>query len=165
VSDVRVIACGNPEAGDDAAGLAAVRLAGDALERVKGVDVLQAGTALRVLDLLPGAEAVVVVDAVRSAGTRRPGELVRVEGEELPAGIGSSAMSSHGFDLADALAVAALTGYAPRIVFLGVEAADVEQGHPMSAQVAEAVPRLAELIEAEVEFLLQGQPEPGKSRL
>ena len=66
---VRVIGCGNPEAGDDAVGLLAVRAARASLP--SSIDVVEAGLALRVLDLLDGVDAVVVVDAVRAPEGRR----------------------------------------------------------------------------------------------
>src|SRR5438094_640107 len=67
---VRVIGCGNPGAGDDDAGLAAVRLAREALERVPDVDVVLAGTAVGGLDLIPGARAVEVGGVVQGVGFR-----------------------------------------------------------------------------------------------
>ena len=62
---VRVIACGTPDAGDDAAGLAAVRAVGRELAAIPGVEVVESASPLDVVHLLEGADAVVVVDAVR----------------------------------------------------------------------------------------------------
>lgn len=153
---VRVIACGNPDAGDDAAGLLAVREARAALEALPGVEVVEAGLGLRILDLLDGVDAVVVVDAVRSpSGDRPAGALVRaVAGPEgLPAGVGSS-LSSHGFGLGEAVGLAAALGRAPRVVFLGVEAADVGAGRPLSGPVAVAFPELVRLVVSEAAGLV-----------
>lgn len=154
---VRVIGCGNPDAGDDAAGLLAVRQARRALEALRGVDVIEAGPGLRILDLLDDVDAVIVVDAVRSSDrSRPPGEIVRVEAgpDGLPADIGSS-LSSHGFGLGEAIGLATAIGRAPRIVFFGVEVAEIEAGQPLSAAVAGALPNLVRSIVTVAEALTE----------
>ncbi len=156
VGVVRVIACGNPDAGDDAAGLLAVRAALPRLEAIIGVEVVEAGAAFRVADLLEGADAVVVVDAVREpTGARPPGEIVRAEAgpDGLSAGGLRSSLSSHGLGLAEAVGLAAALSAAPRVVFLGVEAAQVGMGMPVSPPVAAALPVLAGLIVREASVL------------
>jgi hydrogenase maturation protease len=154
---VRVIGCGNPDAGDDAAGLLAVRRVRAELERMAGVDVVEAGPGLRLLDLLEGPDAVVVVDAVRSRhGGRRPGEVVRAEaGPNGLAAVGASSVSSHGFGVAEVLGLAGAMGRVPRLVFLGVEAGDVAAGHPVSEPVAKSLAELAGLVTAEVARLVE----------
>lgn len=147
---VRVVGVGNPEAGDDAVGLLAVRAARPELEAL-GVEVVETGAGLHVVDLLAGADLVVIVDAVREpSGARTPGTIVRAEAgpEGLPAELGSS-LSSHGFGVAEAVGLAAALGGAPRVVVLGVEAADVTAGHGPSPLVRDALPRLATLIVGE----------------
>jgi hydrogenase maturation protease len=152
VDRVRVIGCGNPDAGDDAVGLLAVREARGSLPR--GVDVVEAGLALRILDLLDGVDAVVVVDAVRGSFDRKPGALIRAEGgpDGLPAEIRSS-VSSHGLGIPEAVALAGEVMPLPAVVFLGLEASDLEIGHALSPAVRAALPGLVEAIVAEVEEL------------
>jgi hydrogenase maturation protease len=154
---VRVIGCGNPDAGDDAVGLLAVREAREALEAIPGVEVVEAGTGLHVLDLLDDVDAVLVVDAVRSPSrSRPPGEIVRLEAgpDGLPTDVGSS-LSSHGFGLGEALGLAATIGRAPRVVFLGAEAAEVQAGQPLSAAVSASLPDLVRRIVTEVLLLAE----------
>ena len=130
---VRVIGCGNPEAGDDAAGLVAVRAARARLP----ADV-------QVVD----ADAVVIVDAVRAhSGARVAGTLVRAVGDPdgLPAEL-HGAISSHGIGLAEAVGLAAALGPLPLVVFLGLEADDLTAGHGLSPAVAEALPALVDAI-------------------
>jgi hydrogenase maturation protease len=154
---IRVIGCGNPEAGDDAAGLLSVRAARAALEAMPNVEVVEAGSGLNVVHLLEDVDAVVVVDAVRSpGGDRTPGEIVRAEAgpDGLPAAIGSS-LSSHGLGLAEAVGLAVALGEAPRVVFLGIEAAEVAAGQPLSAAVSAALPELVERLVGEAERLME----------
>ncbi|MBI3647809.1 MAG: hydrogenase maturation protease [Actinobacteria bacterium] len=146
---VRVIGCGNLGAGDDAVGLIVARRV---RERLGGkADVVEAGTAFRVVDLVRASRAAVVVDAVRTAGGgRRPGAVVRAEPgpDGLLAEIRGS-LSSHGLGLAEALGLAAALGPVPKVVFLGVEAGDVTAGHPLSPPVEAAVDELVERVVAE----------------
>lgn len=152
---VRVIGCGTPDAGDDAVGLLAVRACREALVMLGDVDVRELASPLDAVHLLEGADAVVVVDAIRApTGGREPGELVRAEGgpDGLPAELRSS-LSSHGLGLAEAMGLAAALGRPPRIVFVGVEAGDVTAGRPLSPAVAGALPRLVDLVMDEVAHL------------
>ncbi len=152
---VRVIGCGNLDAGDDAAGLLAVREARPRLEEIPGVEVVESGAALNVVHLLDDLSAALVVDAVRTpGGGRDPGEIVRAEAgpEGLPAELRTS-LSSHGLGLAEAIGIAAALERAPRVVFLGVEALDATAGHPLSPAVAAAVPELVEQVVREATLL------------
>ena len=151
---VRVIGVGNPEAGDDAVGLEVVRSARSELEAL-GAEVVETGAGLHVLDLLRGVDAVVIVDAVRAPhGGRPPGTIVRAETGPggLPAEVGSS-LSSHGFGVAEAVGLAAALDDAPRVVFLGVEVADVAAGHELSEPVASSVPELSARVVDEVRLI------------
>ena len=151
---VRLIGCGNPDAGDDGAGLEVVRRLGGRLP--SGVDVVEAGPATRVLDLLDDVDVVIVVDAVRSTGGRRPpGTLIRAEADEtgLPASI-RGALSSHGFGLADAVGLAAAVGPVPHLVFHGVEIADATAGAGLSPAVELALPALTDAVAADVDRAL-----------
>jgi hydrogenase maturation protease len=152
---VRVIGCGNRDAGDDAAGLLAVAEARAKLAGTPGVEVVEAGPGLHVLDLIEGVGTVVVVDAVRTkGGARSPGTIVRVQaGEPFPPAL-SSALSSHEFGLAETIGLAAELGRVANVAFLGVEVGDVRAGAPLSEPVAAAVPALTEMVVSEVARVL-----------
>jgi hydrogenase maturation protease len=152
---VRVIACGNPDAGDDAAGILAVAAARDELDAVPGVEVVAQASPLDVVHLLEGADAVVVVDAIRTpSGARAPGTTVRAEAgpDGLPAEIRSS-LSSHGLGLAEAFGLASAIGEVPSVVVLGVEAETSAPGAGRSADVERALPLLASMIVREARTL------------
>jgi hydrogenase maturation protease len=154
---VRVIGCGNADAGDDAAGILAVAEARIALEAVPGVEVVPHASPLEIVHLLEGADAVVVVDAVRtSGGGRVPGTPVRAEAGPggLPAEIRSS-LSSHGLGVAEAVGLAAAIGSAPRIVVLGIEAEEAAPGAGLSRAVRRGVSVLAEMILHEATVLAE----------
>jgi hydrogenase maturation protease len=152
---VRVIGCGNPDAGDDAAGILALAEARAALEAIPGVEVVPRASPLEVVHLLDGADAIVVVDAIRTpAAGRAGGTLVRAEAGPtgLPAEIHSS-LSSHGLGIAEAVGLAAAIGPSPRVVVIGVEAEETAAGRPLSQAVEAALPRLGRMIVAEARAL------------
>jgi len=151
---VRVVGCGNDEAGDDAVGLAAVRMARASLDRLPGVEVVEAGPGLRVLDLLEGPRTVIVVDGVRTRGEDPPpGSMVRIT---LPDGGSTTRFlaSSHGFGIRETVGLAAALGLRSDVVVLGVEVEAVGTGEPLSPRVREALPGLVGAIVAEAENAL-----------
>jgi hydrogenase maturation protease len=149
-----VIGCGNADAGDDAVGLMAVRAVRPTLAALSGVEVAEAVTGLHVLELLDGADSAIVVDAVRGPEGIRPGTPVRLEigSRGLPSPL-STALSSHGYGLAEAFALAGTLGRLPPTVFLGLHVAGVDAGRPLSPQLARAMPRLVALIQSEIRRL------------
>jgi hydrogenase maturation protease len=156
-----VIGCGNPDAGDDAVGLLAVRGARARLGSLRDVEVVEAST-IDLVHLLEDVEGVVVVDAVREpSGLREPGTIVRAEAG--PAGLPTdlrSSLSSHGLGVGEAVGLAVALGQRPQVIFLGVEAGDVTMGHGPSARVAGALPELVDRIVEETRRLTRGQSRP-----
>jgi hydrogenase maturation protease len=118
---IRVIGVGSPH-GDDAVGLHVLGALGLA---PPGGDVELVPCPRPDLDLveaLGGAEAVVLVDAVRSGGP------IGAVSEPAPDALaGARPVSSHGFGVAEALALARALGRAPaRLAVVGVEAGTLE---------------------------------------
>jgi hydrogenase maturation protease len=155
MTTVRVIGCGNPDAGDDAAGIVAIERARDTLGTIPGVEVLPLISPIDVVHHLDGADAVVVVDAIRTPrGARPPGTLIRaVAGPDgLQDEIGSS-LSSHGFGVVEAFGLASAIGPLPEVVVVGVEAEQTAPGRPMSVAVRAALPHLTEAVVREARSL------------
>ena len=145
---VVVVGCGNPDAGDDVVGILAVREARARLEAIPGVRVIEGAIGPDLSDVLAESDAAVLVDAIRTSGVGRdPGTLVRVEAgpDGLPVETGVP-LSSHGFGVAEAVGLAAALGRSPPVVFLGIEAADVTVGQPLSAVVRERFPELVRVV-------------------
>jgi hydrogenase maturation protease len=163
VRRVLVVGCGNPDAGDDAVGIVAVRAARERLETLPGVRVVEGAIGPDLTDLLADTDAAVLVDAVRTPGARRePGTLVRVEAgpDGSLADLGPP-LSSHGFGIAEAVALAAALGHAPRVVVVGLEAADVTVGRPLSQSAQAMLPELVRTVLAEAARLSEGDRAPG----
>lgn len=145
---VLVTGIGNPDRGDDGVGAAVVRaLAGRLPPRVR----LQTrrGDLLSLIDDCAGVDHLICVDAAAPAG--RPGHVHRFDlaTQALPRDL--SFMSSHALGLPEAIELARTLGLAPpEIVVYAVEGRGFDDGAPLSAEVAAAVPVLAEHIAAEL---------------
>jgi len=143
---VLVIGVGNPERGDDGAGIATVRrLRGRVEPAVRLLEL--PSNVLRVIDGWVGADAVVLVDAMSSGAA--PGTIRRFDATAgpLPAPAFSGG-STHGFGVAEAVELARSLGRLPgRLVVYGIEGARFGPERGLSAPVAAAVREVAASLE------------------
>ena len=144
----RVIGVGNPDRGDDGAGVAVARRLRD-LAR-PGVEVLESGgDALSVLGAVRGAGRVILVDAIRSGAA--PGSVRRIGGDADLLSSALRAGSSHDLGPAEALGLARALGELPeRVEVIGIEGADFAPGAGLSPEVERAVDEVARQIRLEV---------------
>jgi hydrogenase maturation protease len=137
---IRVIGMGAEDRGDDAAGLLVARLLRTAAP--PGVQVHESsGDAGGLLELVEGADRLVLVDAARGGGA--PGT---VECVPLTAALRSPVHSTHGLGLAEALGVATQLGILPPLVRMYVVYGRSFDPGPVTAEVAAGVGAAADLI-------------------
>jgi hydrogenase maturation protease len=138
-----VIGVGNPDRGDDAAGLAAARHVRAAAPA--GVTVIELdGDQLALLDAWQGAADVYVVDATCSGA--EPGTVRRFDASH-PLGKGFSRRGTHLLGLADVIELArALRRLPARLRGFGIEGAAYELGAPLSQEAELAARAVAEQI-------------------
>lgn len=153
-----VIGLGSPDRGDDAVGPEVARRVA-ALD-LPGVAVVEHEDPTGLIDLWGSAELVVVVDAVVSGVA--PGSLVVVEAGEDAGPVADQAWArtgrggTHAFGLAAAVELGrALHHLPPRLVLVGVEAAQFDHGTPLCAPVAAA---LDAVVGAVVELVAPAEP-------
>lgn len=111
------------------------------------VTILDGGTlGLDLLPWLDGVERLLLIDAVTLG--RAPGEIVRLEGDEVPVALDIK-ISPHQIGVQDLLAAARLMGSEPpHVVLWGMEPECLNPGTDFSPRVKEALPRLqAEVLE------------------
>lgn len=147
--DRLVIGIGNPDRGDDGVGHVVARIIG-------GVE--HNGEATSLLAMLEGADSVWLIDAAESGAP--PGTIHRIDcttGTALP----RRTVSSHGFGVAEAIALARALNMLPQhcIVF-AIEAAQFEHRAALSPAVEQAAYEVAEWVLAE----LATQPPPSTRR-
>jgi hydrogenase maturation protease len=143
---VLVIGIGHPDRGDDAVGLLVARRL--AASNSMPIEVRESGgDLLTIVDDWAGAGAVILVDAV--VGTGAPGAVCVIDliAETAP---GEHNVSSHGFGLAEAVALARALGTLPKALHLvGIEGAAFTVGTTPSAAVQAAIPTASAAVRAE----------------
>lgn len=146
VVQTRVIGIGQPAAGDDHVGIAVAR-ALRAQTIPAGVELHEITDVARLVDLFEGIQRAILIDAVVS--DNRPGNIQCLTLEDLESDP-VTPLSSHGMSVTDAIGLAhTLSAAATRcdIHIIGITIKPPSRyAHAMSAPVAAAVPRAADLI-------------------
>lgn len=148
----RVIGLGQIAAGDDAVGLAV-------LDRIRelgppdGTELVAAGDATALVELLQTERRVIVVDAV--VGHPRVGEVLELPEKELADGLGGHRpLSTHGVSLQQAVALARMTACSDLTSDIVLVAIAIAAPHRcttgLSAEVRAAVPVAARLVLARI---------------
>jgi hydrogenase maturation protease len=139
---IAVIGIGNVLMGDDAVGPHVVRTLEAEHELPADVEVIDAGTpGLDLAAYVAGADAVVIVDAVKARGT--PGEIRLYDKAAILAKPPPTSTSPHEPSLRASLHTAEFAGQAPReVTLVGVVPGAVLDGVGLSPEVRAAVPRV-----------------------
>ena len=139
-----IIACGNRDRGDDAAGV----LVAEGLRQL-GIDVqIRSGEPAGLIESWCGVDDVIVVDAVM---TGAPAGSVTFWDEQYPPASSSATPSTHGLGLAEAIELSRVLGCLPiKLRVYGIEGRYFEVGVEVSHEVKNAVERVVRSIDAEV---------------
>lgn len=134
---MRIIGCGNPDRGDDAAGLLVARRL-----RELGFDAREeSGEGLALIESWEGSEDVILIDAVMTG--RPPGAVTVWDGGDAPLPAPQRG-SSHAFGVAEGVHLARALGRMPRrLRIYGIEGRRFEIGSTPSQEVIEAAMKLA----------------------
>lgn len=140
-----VIGCGHPDCGDDAAGVLVARRL-----RALGLEAAEAsGEATELMSLWEGRQDVLLVDAMMSGAS--PGSVVVLDADEAPLDRAGLRCSTHGFGVAEALALGRALGALPhRLRICGIEGRRFAPGEPPSAEVLAAVTTVVQMILEEI---------------
>jgi hydrogenase maturation protease len=140
---VLVVGIGNPDRGDDGVGAEVARLV-DA-RRLAGVHVVHYREPVQLLDERLDADIVVVVDAITSGAAAGTIIVRDVNDDPLPdwGGIGGT----HTMGLGAIVALAGALGrLPPRLILIGVEAAEFESGAALSTPVRASTARAVDTV-------------------
>jgi len=143
-----VLGVGNPFRRDDGVGPAVIaRLQSD--ERLKGVDVLDGGIdGLALMDYMQGYQKVLIVDAVNMGAN--PGEFRLFSPQEATLSITADALSTHGFGVAEVIALMDKLDIQVDMRILGIQAKDVTFGEGFSPEISARLDDILELVRKEV---------------
>jgi hydrogenase maturation protease len=134
-----IIGLGNPDRGDDAAGILVARRL-----RECGIDAVEhTSTTLDLLDVWAASDRVIVADAVISRAAA--GSIQVWDPWKLPLENAIFRASTHEFSLADTIELARALNRLPTWMRIyGIEAARLEAGAQPSPEIVSAVERVAE---------------------
>lgn len=146
---IRIIGLGNTFGGDDAVGvLAARRLSGLVAGQAEVVEAEMTG--LDLLDLMQGADTVVLIDAARTG--QPAGTIHRLDASTTPIAAPLFAHSTHALNAVEALELARVLGRLPgRVLVYGIEVEELGAGRPLSQAVEAALEQVVRQVLADVE--------------
>jgi hydrogenase maturation protease len=140
-----ILGVGNPFRRDDGIGPAVIQALQDA-GKLQNVDLLDGGTdGFNLLDDIKGYDEVLVVDAVDMGMS--PGSIRLFSPAEAKMTIQADALSTHGFGLAEVIALMETLDINTELTLLGVQVKDIAFGEEMSPEVSEKIPELLKRIE------------------
>lgn len=145
---VLIIGVGNPDRGDDVAGLAVARaLTSHVPSNVTIRESSGDGAAL--LSDWQGFDVVILIDATPPAG--RAGCIRRFDAGEQPLPANFFTDSTHAFGVAQGVEMARALGMLPpKLIIYGVEGRDFAIGTPMSGEISDAIPQVTAMILAQL---------------
>jgi hydrogenase maturation protease len=162
LAPIRIIGIGNGLRGDDAVGLVVARRLRDLVG--PPVQVMEAeGPSLDLLDLMEGAEKVVLIDAASGSGPE--GLIHRFEATAGPIGREIFPTSTHAIGLAEAIEIGRALGRLPAVMLVyGIEICVATIGSSLSPAVSAAVEgvilRILREVDTECDSLARKQGEP-----
>jgi hydrogenase maturation protease len=144
-----VLGIGNPYRRDDGIGPAVIsRLKTE--NSLEGIDLLDGGTdGLSLIDYIEGYEKVLVVDAVDM--DTEPGEVRAFLPEEAKLTIKTDTLSTHGFGLAEVIALMEQLEMNTDMRIIGIQAKDVSFGERMSPEVSSKIEEILKLVKRGIE--------------
>jgi hydrogenase maturation protease len=148
--DVKIFAVGNPLYGDDGIGKAVLDRIGES-DLFPGAQLIDVGTdALALIDHFADDEFHVIIDAAKMG--EAPGSVVSFTPDQARLKITWDHLSLHGFGLAETFNMARGIGRLPaRLKVVGVEPESINIDEGLSAEVTAAIPRVVDIIRAEVQ--------------
>ena len=145
---ILVLGIGNPFRRDDGIGPAVIHhlQLENNLERV---DLLDGGIdGLSLINYMKGYEKVLVVDAVDMGMT--PGDVQVFSPSEAKLTIKADTLSTHGFGLAELIALMEKLEMKTDLCIIGIQAKDVRFGEGMSPEVSSKIEKVLKLVKEQV---------------
>jgi hydrogenase maturation protease len=141
---IRVIVCGNPLMGNDAAGLSVMSLL---QERYPEIEVVDGGNGgLGLITLMEGYDRIVIVDATSGMGEIGKVHVFR----EIPDS-GIPSLSLHELGVREVLALARTLGIAPEVIIVGIEGGQMPGfSGEMDPAVRAVIPEACRIVAEEV---------------
>jgi len=117
------------------------------------VQVVEGGTdGFGLVNFITQADRMILIDAVKGGG--QPGSIYRFEIEDCPPYPDLFKTSVHQISILEVINLSSLIGSTPHTTIIGVEPACLEMGMQLSPHVEAKIPKVIQMIQAEVEASL-----------
>jgi hydrogenase maturation protease len=114
------------------------------------VQVVEGGTdGFGLVNVIVQADRLILVDAVKGGG--QPGSIYRFEIEDCPPYPDFFKTSVHQISILEVINLSSLVGSTPRTTIIGIEPVCLEMGMELSPSIEQKIPRVIQMIQAEVE--------------
>jgi hydrogenase maturation protease len=150
IGRLTVIGVGNPDRGDDAAGLDVVRALEGRLPH--DVDIVENhGSLNELMTAMEQTDCAILIDATQSGA--EPGTIHEFDAANETLPIGYFRCSTHAFGVAEAIELSRTLGNLPRMLLVfGIEGRDFSPGARLSGGIREAVEKTSSLVVDQIEF-------------
>jgi hydrogenase maturation protease len=146
---VTILGIGNELMSDEGIGVFAAKEL-QALELPAGVDVVEGGTdGFGLINIITDTDYLIVIDSLKGGG--EPGTIYKFDVKEAPSCPGIFKTSIHQVGILEVLNLSELIGNTPETIVFGVEPKTISMGMTISPELKNKVPRLLELVMAEVD--------------
>ncbi len=149
---ISVVGVGNLLMRDDGVGVHVIRY----LEEQgvpEGVELIDGGThSYDLLDIFAEADIIIAVDAIQAGA--EPGTLYRAPLDEMGFETNDRAASLHDLNFVEAVQMLRLMGHDPQFIVFGIQPKEMYLDLELSPEVAAKVPRVAELIQEEIQRII-----------
>lgn len=142
---IRVICCGNPYMGNDAAGL---RVMDHLRQTAPHIDCVEGGIGgMGLIPLMEGFDRIIIVDATTGFGTKGDVQVFR-----SPPPSHVFPLSLHDIGIVETLAIARELGIAPDVIIVGIEGGAIDEfSDRMDDAVRRAIPVAARIVCEEIQ--------------
>ena len=150
LSKIVVLGVGNELLSDEGIGVHVVKALLKENILPPEVEVMEGGTdGFGLINIITDTDRLIVIDSIK--GGSEPGSLYKFDIEDAPAPPDIFKTSVHQIGILEVINLSSLIGKTPKTTVIGVEPKSVSTGMELSKEVRAKIPRVIELVQAEVE--------------
>lgn len=145
VKQIKIIGIGNTLYSDEGVGVHVLPYLREKLTNINNLEIVEGTTdGIRLLDPVEAADYLIIIDAINAG--KLAGELITIEGEEIPKYYGIK-MSIHQVGFQEVLSAAMLRDRLPeKMIMFGIQPYSLELGLELSEIVKAQLTKLVEMV-------------------
>jgi len=144
-----VLGVGNELLSDEGIGVHVIKALQKENSLPPEIEVMEGGTdGFGLINIITDADRLIVIDSIK--GGSEPGTLYKLDIEDAPGTPDLFKTSVHQIGILEVINLSSLIGKTPKTTVIGVEPKSISTGMELSEEVRAKIPRVIELIKAEV---------------